>query len=56
MILKHFDNIVKCFGNVLMVYLVTLVSYVLVPDSHKNIDSSLLGGITIYGMWISPRL
>lgn len=50
MILKYFDNIVKCFGNVLMVYLVTLITYLFVPDAHKAIDGSLIAGITIYAL------
>lgn len=50
LILKHFDNIAKCFGNVLMVYLVTLCTYVFVADAHKNIDRGLLLGIALYAV------
>lgn len=50
LILKHFDNIVKCFGNVLMVYVVTLVSYLFVPDTQKHIDGGLLTGISLYAL------
>ena len=50
LILKHFDNIAKCFGNVLMVYLVTLWTYVFVADAHKNIDHGLLLGIALYAV------
>ena len=50
LILKHFDNIVKCFGNVLMVYLVTLVSYLLVPGAQKHVDGGLMVGISLYAV------
>jgi hypothetical protein len=34
------------------VYLVTLITYLFVPEAHKAIDSSLVAGITIYGVCV----
>lgn len=50
LILKHFDNIVKCFGNVLMVYLVTLMSFLFVPGTQKHVDGGLMVGMSLYAV------
>jgi hypothetical protein len=41
--------------SILQVYLVTLITYLFVPESRKAIDSSLVAGITVYGVYFFKK-